>query len=108
MAQDPEEQEPQNESQDQNSVDLSHDFDVATLYSSQGVDAEMEADMIRGVLESNGIPSIVVRAMGYPALGFEVKVPQSRFEDAERIVAEAKAAGPEAASEAEAASEEGL
>ena len=80
---------------------------MATLYRSQGVDAEMEADVIRGLLDSNGIPSIMVRAMGYPPLGFEVQVPQARMEEAMRLIAEAQAAGPEAASEAERASEEG-
>jgi hypothetical protein len=104
MAQDPENQE---EPQEENPVDTSHAYDMATLFSSQGVDAEMEADVIHGILESNGIPSMVVRATGVPVLGFEVQVPQSSFEEARRLVAEAEAAGPEAAAEAEAASEEG-
>ncbi|HLK69901.1 MAG TPA: DUF2007 domain-containing protein [Bryobacteraceae bacterium] len=104
MAQDPENQE---EPQDESSVDTSHELDMATLYSSQGVDAEMEADVIHGILESNGIPSFVVRATGVPVLGFEVQVPRARFEEAEQLIAEARAAGPEAAAEAEAASEEG-
>ena len=33
------------------------------------VDAEIEADMIRGVLESSGIPSILVRNSTIPSLG---------------------------------------
>jgi len=104
MAQDPEHDDDQD---DEGGVDPSHDWDMATLYRSQGVDAEMEADVIRGLLDSNGIPSIMVRAMGYPPLGFEVQVPQARMEEAMRLIAEAQAAGPEAASEAERASEEG-
>jgi len=87
-------------------VDLSHDLDMITFYSSSTVDAEMEADVIRGVLESGGIPSILVRTP-YPALGYELQVPRARLADAERLLAEAQAAGPEAAAEAEAASEEG-
>jgi hypothetical protein len=102
MAQDPEDDEAP---QDESSIDPSHDFDMATLFSSQGVDAEMEADVIHGILESNGVPSMVVRATGLSPLGFEVQVPRIRFEEAERLIAEAKAAGPEAAAEAEAASE---
>ena len=103
MAQDPENEE---EQQDRGSIDPSHDFDMVTLYSSLGVDAEMEADFIHGVLESNGIPSIVVRGAEYPVLGYEVQAPRSRVAEAERLIAEAQAAGPEAAAEAEAASEE--
>lgn len=104
MAQDPERD---GEQPDEGGVDPSHDWDMATLYQSSGVDAEMEADVIRGVLDSNGIPSIMVRAMGYPPLGFAVQVPRARLEEAQRVIAEAEAAGPEAASEAEKASEEG-
>ena len=77
-------------------VDPSHDLDMVSLFSSQNFDAEMEADMIRGILEANGIPYIVVRAAGIPSLGFEVQVPR----------ASAEVAGPEAAAAAEAASEE--
>jgi hypothetical protein len=87
-------------------VDPSHDFDMVTIYDSTTVDAEMEADVIHGLLEANGIPSILVRAPQYPPLGFEIKVPRAMVADAERIIAEAQAAGPEAAVEAEAAGEE--
>jgi len=98
MAQDPE--------QGEDLIDPSHEFDMVSLYSSQAVDAEMEADVIHGVLESNGVPSMVVRVTGLSPLGFEVQVPRARLEEAERLIAEAEAAGPDAAAEAEAASEE--
>jgi hypothetical protein len=104
MAQDPESDEAV---QRASSIDPSHELDMVPVYVSQAVDAEMEADVIHGVLESNGIQSMVVRATGYPVLGFEVRVPHARLEEAERLIAEAEAAGPEAAAEAEAASEEG-
>jgi len=104
MAQDPENLE---EPQDERSLDRSHDADWVRMYASQGVDAEMEADVIHGILESNGVPSFVARATGYPVLGFEVRVPMARLEEAQRLVEEAEAAGPDAAVEAEAASEEG-
>jgi hypothetical protein len=103
MAQDPESDEA---GQHARSVDPSHELDMVPVYASQEVDAEMEADMIHGVLESNGVPSIVVRTTGFPPLGFEVQVPRARFEEAQRLIAEAEAAGPEAAAEAEAAEEE--
>ena len=88
-------------------MDVSHDMDMATLYVSSAVDAEMEADMIRGIMETNGIPSIVMRGAEFPSFGYGVQVPQARLEEAQRLVAEAQAAGPEAASEAERESEQG-
>src|SRR5262249_28647734 len=103
MAQDPENDE---ERQDEEYLDPSHTLDMVSLYVSQGVDAEMEADVIHGILESNGVPSIVMRATGVPVFGFEVQVPRAQLEEAKRLIAEAEAAGPEAAAEAEAASEE--
>ncbi|MBZ5626047.1 MAG: hypothetical protein LAQ69_46280 [Acidobacteriia bacterium] len=47
-----------------------------------------------------------MRGAEYPVLGYEVQAPRSRVAEAERLIAEAQAAGPEAAAEAEAASEE--
>ena len=102
MAQDPEDDE---EQQNEDVGDISHDLDMVTLYTSLAVDAEMEADVIHGVLESNGVPSIVVRAPSIPSFGYEVQVPRSRLEEAQRLISEAEAAGPEAAAEGEANSE---
>ena len=104
MAQDPEDDE---EEQIEDVGDTSHDLDMVTLYTSLAVDAEMEADVIHGLLESNGVPSMVVRAPLTPPLGYEVQVPRSRLAEAERLIAEAEAAGPDAAAEGEANSEEG-
>ena len=98
MAQDPE--------QDEGLVDPSHDLDMVPLFISQSVDAEMEADVIRGILEANGIPSVLQRAAQIPSFGFELRVPRAYAEEAERLIAEQRAAGPEAAAEAEAAGEE--
>jgi hypothetical protein len=103
MAQDPRHDE---DSSGDDQLDPSSDLDMVTLYDAPIVDAEMEADMIQGVLESNGVPCILVRNSILPSLGFEVKVPRDRVEEAGRLIAEAKAAGPEAAAEAERASEE--
>jgi hypothetical protein len=61
--------------------------------------------MIRGVLESNGIPVMVVGATLYPNLPFEVRVPRGKLKEAEELIEQAEAAGPEAATEAEAESE---
>src|SRR5215813_11374665 len=99
MAQDPEREE--------DLIDPSHDLDMVPLFTSQTVDAEIEADVIRGILDANGIPSILVRAAGYPQFGFELRVPHAWVEEAQRLVAEQREAGPEAAAEAEAESERG-
>ena len=103
MAQDPRHDE---DSAGEDQLDPSSDLDMVTLYDAPIVDAEIEADMIQGVLESNGIPSMLVRNSTIPSLGFEVKVPRGRMEEAGRLIEEAKAAGPAAAAEAEKASEE--
>ena len=104
MAQDPDENDAQ---QEEGALDTSHELDMVTLFSSQGVDAEMEADVLHGILESNGISSFLVRGASMPVFGFELQVPRANLEEAERLIAEAQAAGPDAAAEAEAASEEG-
>lgn len=79
---------------------------MVPLFDSLAVDAEMEADVIRGVLDSNGIPSLLARGGPYPPLGFQVLVPRGKLREAQTLLEEARAAGPEAAAEAEAASEE--
>jgi uridine phosphorylase len=104
MAQDPEREEDQQAEE----VGLpTHALDMVTLWTSQAgtLNAEMEADMIRGVLESNDIPVMVVGASQYPNLGFEVKVPRGKLTEAEELIAQAEAAGSDAAVEAEADSE---
>ena len=99
MAQDPEEQPSEG-------VDLSHDLDMVTLFSSSNVDAEMEATAIHSMLGANGVPSVVVGASTIPVLEFQVQVPRVVAAEAERLLEEARAAGPEAAAEAERATEE--
>ena len=102
MAQDPEGQDDRRESGEPN---LSHDFDMVQLFQSQAVDAELDADNIRGVLEANNIPSVVAANELYPNLGVEIKVARADLDRARAVVAEALAAGPDAAAEAEAESE---
>jgi len=91
---------------DQDQPLSSHALDIVALYDSSTVDAEMEAGVIRGLLDTNGIPSVLRRAGPYPSLGFQVLVPRGKLREAQQLVEEAQAAGPEAAAEAEAASEE--
>ena len=103
MAQDPERD---NEERDTDQLLTSHALDMVALWDSSNIDSEVEADMIRGVLDSNGIPTLVVGAPQYPNLGFQVQVPRGKVKEAQRLIEEAKAAGPEAAAAGELASEE--
>jgi Putative prokaryotic signal transducing protein len=103
MAQDPEEELGPGEG----SIDTSSELDMIPLYRSPSAGSEIEADVIRGILDSHGIPTLISRAMGYPQLGFQVQVHRRDFQEASRLIEEAKAAGPGAALEAELASEEG-
>jgi hypothetical protein len=102
MAQDPERED---ELPVEGDVDPSHDLDMAPLYFSQTIEAESEAEVIRQVLEANGIP-VTLSSSPIPSLGFQIQVPRNRMEEALRTIAEQEAAGPEAAAEAEAAGEE--
>jgi hypothetical protein len=81
-----------------------HALDMVTLPSGT-VSTESEADMIRGVLDANGIPSLLVMAAQYPALGFEIKVPRGKVVEAEQLIEGALAAGPAAAEAEEAETE---
>lgn len=92
----------------QDEVLTSHALDMVALYDSSTVDSEMEADVIRGVLDTNGIPSLVTRPGPYPSLGFQVLVPRGKVTEAQQLLAEARMAGPEAAAEAELNSERSM
>lgn len=94
MAQDPEQD-----------VDPSPDFDGVTVFSSPNHDAEMEATAIQTMLQSNGIDAMVIGPSVIPSLDFQVQVPRSEADEATRLIEEARAAGPEAAAEAEAQGE---
>lgn len=91
-------QEPENTSAQ---GDASHELDLATLWSSSNHDAEMEAMQIHGLMQANGIPSILVGPSTIPVLEFQVRVPVDIIGDAQRILEEARAAGPAAAEEAQ-------
>ncbi len=100
MAQDPEEDD-RNEDQ----VLSSHALDMVTLYDSSTIDADIEADVIRGLLDANGIPSLVTGQSIFP-LHFHVMVPRGKLQEALQLLAEAQAGGPAAADAAEAESEQ--
>jgi hypothetical protein len=86
-------------------LDESSDFDLVTLFSSSNHDGEMEATSIHAMLQANGLPSVIVGPSVLPSLDFQVQVPQAYIEEAKRVLQDARDAGPQAAAEAEAASE---
>jgi len=86
--------------------DASNDLDTETIFSAVGATAEMEAIGLRGVLEANGIPTVLVGTSVTPNLRFQVRVAKNQAELARRVLAEAEAAGPAAAEEAERAAED--
>jgi hypothetical protein len=94
------------EEREDESMNTSHELDMVTLFNSSNYDAEMEAMAIHSVLQASGISSVVVGSSTLPVLAFEVQVSKEDLAEANRVVAEARAAGPAAAVEAEAASEE--
>jgi hypothetical protein len=86
--------------------DPSHSLDLQTIFTAIGATAELEALGVKNVLEANGIPTSFVSPPMYPNLRFVVRVPKRFFDQAKQILAEAEAAGPEAADEAERAGED--
>jgi len=98
-------QDPERDDEQAGAMDVSHDLDLVPLYSSQLIDAEMEAEVLRSILDANGIPS-VLSSSPLSTLEFEVRVPRNRVEEARKVIADQRAAGPDAAAEAEAAGEE--
>jgi hypothetical protein len=81
-------------------VDTSPELDFVPIFSSQNSNAEIEALSIKSILDANNIPALVVEGPGLPNLPHEVRVRKDQFEQAERILEEARAAGPQAAEEA--------
>jgi Putative prokaryotic signal transducing protein len=83
-------------------------MEMVTIFNSPNHDAEQEALEIHALLESEGISSVVIGPSVIPSLEFRVEVPRRHVEEAQKIIADARAAGPAAAEEAEAASEESV
>jgi hypothetical protein len=81
------------------------DEGMTPVFSSSNHDAEMEAMAIKGVLDSNNIPAMIVGPHVLPTLEFQVQVPQHLLAQARQLIREARQGGRQAASEAEAATE---
>lgn len=86
-------------------VDTSAELDLVTLATRMGATAEMEIIGMRSVLEAAGIPTVIVGDSTLPNLSFQVQVSQNNLAAAQQVLAEAEAAGPAAAIEAERESE---
>jgi hypothetical protein len=78
---------------------------MTPVFSSSNHDAEMEAMAIQGVLESNGIPAMIVGPSVLPTFEFQVQVPQHLLAQARQLIREARQGGRRAADEGEAATE---
>ncbi len=86
-------------------VDQSHDLDLVTVFEAAGNSSEMEAMSVQAMLESNGIYAMTNADQRFPNLPEEVRVPRDKVDEAKRLIAEALAAGPAAADEAESSTE---
>jgi len=76
-------------------------LDLVTVFESYGMTAEMEAMEVQAILELDGIPAVIVSTSMYPSLPYQVRVPKDRAGQALALIAEAQAAGPAGAEEAE-------
>ena len=91
---------------DEEPADPTHDMDLVTVAKTDGTTGELEATGIKSILDASNITSFVIGASTLPSFGFEVRVAREDVPLAEAVIAEAKAAGPEGALEAEQAGEE--
>jgi len=82
-------------------VDPSPELDAVTIMELQGVTGEVEALSVKSILDSNNIPSVMVGTSTLPNLSFMIQVPAAEVDRARAAIAEAQAAGPAAAVEAE-------
>ena len=65
----------------------------------------IESMSIKGLLDANGIPAMVIGPQVLPNLEFQVQVPEHMLTEAEQVIREARRIGRQAATEAEAATE---
>jgi hypothetical protein len=84
---------------------MANDTAMTPVFSSSNHDAEMEAMAIKGLLDSNDIPAVIVGPQVLPTLEFQVQVPADLLDRARQTIRDARQGGRKAADEAEAASE---
>lgn len=78
---------------------------MVAVFSSSNHDAEMEAMAVKGVLDANEIPAILVGPHILPNLDFQVQVPEHLVATAEQVLRDARQDGRRAAAEGEALTE---
>lgn len=81
------------------------DDSMVPVFSSSNHDGELEAMAVKGVLDSNGIPSMIVGPQVLPSLEFQVQVPADMLETARMAIRDARQGGRRAADEGEALTE---
>lgn len=88
-------------------VDPSHDLDLETIYHAEGsAVAEVETAAIVGLLEANGIATVVTGETVLPNMPFDIKVARDHAPRAHELIEEAQRSGPGAAELAEQETEE--
>lgn len=87
--------------EDVGAVDPSPELDAVTIMELQGTTGEIEALGIKGILDANDVPNVMVGTSTMPNLSFLIQVPAAEVERARTAISEAQAAGPAAAVEAE-------
>ena len=78
---------------------------MVAVFSSSNHDGEMEAMAIKGLLDANNIPAMIVGPHVLPTLEFQVQVPADLLDEAKHTIREARQGGRQAATEAEKATE---
>jgi hypothetical protein len=86
-------------------ADDSEDMDLVAVYEGAGTTGEVEAVSVRALLDSAGIPSVLIGVSPIPNLPFIVKVPRKMESVAREAIEVAKIGGAEAADIAERATE---
>ncbi len=79
----------------------SHDLDLVTVFQANGAASEMEVLSVQSLLQASGIDAMLVDSDMLPNLPGEVRVAREHATEAKRIIADALAAGPAGALEAE-------
>lgn len=76
-------------------IDEDPGLDFVPLFEEGTEVSEMEAISLKTLLESTGIPAMIIGASQLPSLPFEIRVPADRLEEAEEVIRQAMAAGAE-------------
>ncbi|MEQ1948314.1 MAG: hypothetical protein ABL995_14070 [Bryobacteraceae bacterium] len=84
------------------SPNSSHELDLVTVFRlSEGGVEEAEIVTVQQLLESNGIQTVLVGDSPMPNFAEEIRVARADADTARQIIADALAAGPAGAEEAE-------